>query len=135
MFLNKSLVSAKKKIPRYDTLIHRFTPPSMVPRTSIKAIAIQLVLETIAHLVKMQHQSSIDALLKDKDRRSYGAFPRRCDVYIVGLTQGTISEGMSVGGGGGMGSGTGGTWALEGRMKLAAKLWRAGISADFMYGA
>ena len=117
----------KKKIFfRYDTLIHRFAPPSMVPRTPIKAIAIQLVLETIAHLVNMQHKSSIDALLKDKDRRSYGAFPRRCDVYIVGLTQAN-TDGMSVGG-------TGGTWALEGRMKLAAKLWRAGISADVMYG-
>ncbi|KAF8340679.1 kinase-like domain-containing protein [Cantharellus anzutake] len=121
---------------RYDTLISRFTPPSTIPRTPIKAIAIQLVLETIAHLVNSQHKSSIDALLKDKERRSFGAFPRRCNVYVVSLTWGVGETGTgTAGGNGGSASGAGGTWALEARMKLAAKLWSAGISADFMYDA
>jgi len=92
-------------------------------------------------------------------RRSYGMLaPRRCDVYIVSTGSGPISATSAIpsssatsllSAGGVKGSpptktalslSTGGmpTIALpdsqlEARMRLAARLWQAGISADLMY--
>lgn len=145
---------------RYDGLIDAFRAPSTEPQTPVKAIGLQVVLEHLAQLASTYTKSRISALLATPvssyagatSKRSFGSLaPRRCDVYVVStpthamslnIPLGVLGPGSSsaskLSGRKSSVSGNAPTITpnelmLESRLRLTARLWRAGISADVMY--
>ncbi|KAF8318404.1 kinase-like protein [Clavulina sp. PMI_390] len=130
---------------RYDRLIDRFRVPSAEEHRPIKAIGLQVVLEQLAQLANRYTKAKITSLAGPNshaasysaEKRSYGTLaPRRCDVYVVStiFKAGTQRDAPESGDSTAVSSLSNALDSpFEGRMRLVSTLWRAGISADFMY--